>query len=101
MLLLVASQAAYALARNLRFSDVLLLRATGPGPGLEAVSFAAGCFYPGDCRSAAAAGVPVGRALFGISGSGISAWAAASAGTPPSTMAIASPWAMTAAALGT
>ena len=39
-LLLLASQAAYALARNLRFSDVVFSRRPGLGPVLEALVFA-------------------------------------------------------------
>jgi hypothetical protein len=40
---LLASQAAYALARNLRFSDVAFSRRPGLGPILEALVFTAGC----------------------------------------------------------
>lgn len=43
-LLLLASQASYALARNLRFSDVVLSRAPGLGPLVEGVAFALGCW---------------------------------------------------------
>jgi hypothetical protein len=42
-LLLLASQASLALARNLRFSDVVWSRSPGFGPLLEALLFAAGC----------------------------------------------------------
>lgn len=41
--LLVASQAAYAVARNLRFSGVVFSRRPGLGPILEAAVFTAGC----------------------------------------------------------
>jgi hypothetical protein len=44
--LLLASQAATALARNLRFGDVLVHRAPGLGPWLEALGFAVGCWLP-------------------------------------------------------
>lgn len=46
ILLLLASQAADALARNLRFSAVLTARAPGPGPWLEAVVLALGAYLP-------------------------------------------------------
>jgi hypothetical protein len=46
ILLLVASQAADALARNLRFRDVLFTREPGLGPWLEALVFAIGCALP-------------------------------------------------------
>lgn len=46
VLLLAASQAAYALTRNLRFSDILLSRRPGLGPVLEAVVLTAGCALP-------------------------------------------------------
>jgi hypothetical protein len=46
VLLLLASQGASALARNLRFSDVLFSRSPGLGPWLEGVLFAAGCALP-------------------------------------------------------
>jgi hypothetical protein len=42
LVLLFASQASYALARNLRFSTVLSDRSPGLGPWLEAALFAAG-----------------------------------------------------------
>lgn len=42
-LLLVGSQAAYALARNLPFTHVLFSRTPGLGPVLEALAFAGGC----------------------------------------------------------
>ena len=45
--LLVASQASYALTRNLRFTDVLWNRRPGLGPLLEALLFAAGCALVG------------------------------------------------------
>lgn len=44
--LLLASQASYALARNLRFTDVLFSRTPGLGPVLEAAAFAVGCALP-------------------------------------------------------
>jgi hypothetical protein len=47
VLLLLASQAAFALARNLSFSDVLWSRRPGFGPLLEGLLFAAGCALPG------------------------------------------------------
>lgn len=46
VLLLLASQASYALARNLRFGAILLTRSPGPGPWLEALMFAIGCALP-------------------------------------------------------
>ncbi len=46
MLLLLASQTANALTRNLRFVHVLLHRPPGAGPWLEAMCFALGCFLP-------------------------------------------------------
>lgn len=46
ILLLIASQAADALARNLRFRDVLVTREPGLGPWLEALAFAIGCALP-------------------------------------------------------
>ncbi len=45
-LLMLASQASYALTRNLRFSDVLLHRTPGTGPWLEALVFALACALP-------------------------------------------------------
>ncbi len=45
-LLLIASQASFALARNLRFKEILLTRPPGPGPWLEALLFAIGCALP-------------------------------------------------------
>jgi len=45
-ILLVASQAAFALARNLPFSQVLFSRTPGFGPVLEALAFAAGSVLP-------------------------------------------------------
>jgi hypothetical protein len=50
IILLIASQASYALARNLRFSDVLFSRKPGFGPVLEAVVFAVGCALPRPVR---------------------------------------------------
>jgi hypothetical protein len=46
-LLLLASQASYALARNLRFTSILFARAPGAGPWLEALLFTVGCALPG------------------------------------------------------
>jgi hypothetical protein len=46
ILLLMASQAADALARNLRFRDVLVTHEPGLGPWLEALVFAIGCALP-------------------------------------------------------
>jgi hypothetical protein len=46
VVLLLGSQAGYALARNLRFSDVVFTRGPGPGPWLEAVVFTLGCALP-------------------------------------------------------
>jgi hypothetical protein len=46
-LMLVASDASYALARNLRFGHVLLDRAPGLGPWLEGLLLALGCALPG------------------------------------------------------
>jgi hypothetical protein len=46
VLLALASQASYALARNLRFTSVLLNRGPGLGPWLEALLFTAGCVLP-------------------------------------------------------
>jgi hypothetical protein len=46
VLLLLASQASYALARNLHFGDVLWSRGPGIGPWLEAAVFAGGCALP-------------------------------------------------------
>ena len=47
VLLLFASQASFALARNLRLSDVLWSRRPGTGPWVEGLLFAAGCALPG------------------------------------------------------
>lgn len=47
VLLLVGSQAAGALTRNLPFWHVLSTGSPGAGPVLEAVAFAAGCGLPG------------------------------------------------------
>ncbi|MEA2214349.1 MAG: hypothetical protein QOF83_4297 [Solirubrobacteraceae bacterium] len=44
--LLIASQASYAVARNLRFRDVLLTRGPGLGPWVEALIFTLGCALP-------------------------------------------------------
>jgi hypothetical protein len=46
LLLLFASEIAFALARNLRLSDVLTGRLPGPGPWIEALVFAAGAAVP-------------------------------------------------------
>ena len=46
VVLLVASQASYALTRNLGFSTVLFSRGPGLGPVLEALVFAIGCALP-------------------------------------------------------
>lgn len=45
-LLLLASQVSFALARNLRLSDVIWTRSPGPGPWFEALLFAFGCALP-------------------------------------------------------
>jgi hypothetical protein len=45
--LLLASQVAYALTRNLRLSDVIFSRHPGLGPVLEAALFGIGCALPG------------------------------------------------------
>jgi len=58
ILLLVASQASYALARNLRFSDVLFSRKPGFGPVLEAMVFAVGCALPRSLGRRDGAGTP-------------------------------------------
>jgi hypothetical protein len=47
VLLLFASQASYALVRNLALSSVITSRAPGAGPWLEALGFAVGCALPG------------------------------------------------------
>jgi D-alanyl-D-alanine carboxypeptidase len=47
MLLLAGSDASYALAHNLRFGAILLHRAPGLGPWLEAVLLTAACAIPG------------------------------------------------------
>ena len=47
VLLLFASQASYALVRNLPLSGVITSRAPGAGPWLEALMFAIGCALPG------------------------------------------------------
>jgi hypothetical protein len=46
VVLLVASQASYALARNLAFSSTVFSRSPGLGPVLEACAFALGCWLP-------------------------------------------------------
>lgn len=46
ILVLVASQAADALTRNLRFTTVLFNRHPGTGPWLEGLAFAVGCALP-------------------------------------------------------
>ncbi len=46
VLLLVASQLADALTRNLNLGDVILHRRPGLGPVLEGVAFAVGCWLP-------------------------------------------------------
>ncbi len=43
VLLALASQGSYALARNYRFSQILFSRSPGNGPWVEALLFAAGC----------------------------------------------------------
>jgi hypothetical protein len=50
VLLLFASQASFALTRNLRLSGVIWSRRPGIGPLLEALLFAAGCALPGRVR---------------------------------------------------
>lgn len=52
LLMLVGSDASYALARNLRFDQVLLNHAPGLGPWLEAALLAAGSTLPGAIRRA-------------------------------------------------
>jgi hypothetical protein len=46
VLLPFAAQAAYALTRNLRLTDVLFSHSPGVGPVLEALLFAVGCSLP-------------------------------------------------------
>jgi hypothetical protein len=46
VVLLVASQASYALARNVAFFSSLFSRSPGLGPVLEACAFALGCWLP-------------------------------------------------------
>jgi hypothetical protein len=46
VVLLVAAQASYALARNLAFSSTVFSRTPGLGPVLEAGAFALGCWLP-------------------------------------------------------
>jgi CubicO group peptidase (beta-lactamase class C family)/enterochelin esterase-like enzyme len=47
LVMLIGSDASYALARNLRLGEVLLNRAPGLGPWLEALALAAGSALPG------------------------------------------------------
>ena len=56
ILLLLGSQAAFALTRNLRLSDVIWSRRPGLGPWLEALLFAVGCAIPGRLPRALRAG---------------------------------------------
>ncbi|MBV9002274.1 MAG: hypothetical protein JO304_24680, partial [Solirubrobacterales bacterium] len=53
VLLLLGSDASYALARNLRWGPVLLDRTPPVGPWLEALVVAAGCVLPGRLNSLA------------------------------------------------
>jgi hypothetical protein len=46
IVLLIDSQASYALARNVNFGDIALSHAPGTGPVLEAMAFALGCWLP-------------------------------------------------------
>jgi hypothetical protein len=46
VVLLVASQASYALARNVGFGSAVFSRSPGLGPVLEGVVFALGCWLP-------------------------------------------------------
>ncbi len=46
VVLLVVSQASYALARNVAFSSTVFSRTPGLGPVLEACAFALGCWLP-------------------------------------------------------
>lgn len=46
VVLLLASQASYALARNVPFTSTVFSRTPGLGPVLEACAFALGCFLP-------------------------------------------------------
>lgn len=66
VLLLIASQGASALARNLRFSDVVFSRSPGLGPWLECVLFAAGCALPGRFISRADRRAPRRAAASGL-----------------------------------
>jgi len=50
-LLLLLSQAAFALTRNLRFSDVVFSRRPGFGSVLEGLAFAVGCALPRRLRA--------------------------------------------------
>jgi enterochelin esterase-like enzyme len=52
LLLVLGSDASYALARNLRFEPILVNRTTPVGPWLGALVLAAGCALPGQIRSA-------------------------------------------------
>jgi hypothetical protein len=47
VVLLLASQGAYALARNVRLSGIVFSRSPGLGPVVEAIVFALGCLLPG------------------------------------------------------
>ncbi len=76
-LLLLAAQASYAVARNLRFADIVLSREPGLGPWLEGLVFAAGCALPRGPvagtqrrrrRRAAVAGKLDGLRQFGLRG---------------------------------
>jgi enterochelin esterase-like enzyme len=51
LLLLLASDASYALTRNLRLEPILLNRTPPVGPWLEALVIGAGCALPGPIRS--------------------------------------------------
>lgn len=46
VVLLLASQASYALARNVAFSSTVFSRTPGLGPVIEGCAFALGCFLP-------------------------------------------------------
>jgi hypothetical protein len=76
VLLLLGSEAAYALARNLRFSHILFSRTPGAGVWLEAVFFVVGVALPRRdvawrdwlARGAALRGAVRGLGHFGLSG---------------------------------